>query len=235
MWNFFDEFKHLVAVYEITNYDQGRYDINDPTVGGASGATANFVVGQQDIDPTIYDFANFFSFDLTGITPGSIKSASVEISSRQNVFTPPPNGVFNLYAVPSDPTADPSAFTSGLATDDLIGTVSVPNGGTISSSNPTLSDITVILNATGLADLNAAAGPPGAKFYIGGTFSGPPYVLIPNPGGLTFTNLFNGSGDAAGAVLTASVPEPSTWVMMLIGFAALGFAGYRRVRAARPA
>jgi hypothetical protein len=27
---------------------------------------------------------------------------------------------------------------------------------------------------------------------------------------------------------TGSVPEPSTWAMMLIGFAGLGFAAYRR-------
>ena len=32
-----------------------------------------------------------------------------------------------------------------------------------------------------------------------------------------------------------SVPEPSTWAMMLIGFAGLGFAGYRRARRARAA
>jgi PEP-CTERM motif len=31
------------------------------------------------------------------------------------------------------------------------------------------------------------------------------------------------------------VPEPSTWAMMLLGFAGLGFAGYRRARNARPA
>jgi hypothetical protein len=31
----------------------------------------------------------------------------------------------------------------------------------------------------------------------------------------------------------AAVPEPSTWAMMLIGFAGLGFAGYRRTRAGR--
>ena len=29
------------------------------------------------------------------------------------------------------------------------------------------------------------------------------------------------------------VPEPSTWAMMLLGFAGLGFAGYRRVKAGR--
>jgi len=36
-----------------------------------------------------------------------------------------------------------------------------------------------------------------------------------------------------GAVST--VPEPSTWVMMLLGFAGLGFAGYRKARSARTA
>jgi hypothetical protein len=28
-----------------------------------------------------------------------------------------------------------------------------------------------------------------------------------------------------------AAPEPSTWAMMLLGFAGLGFAGYRRARA----
>jgi len=30
--------------------------------------------------------------------------------------------------------------------------------------------------------------------------------------------------------LTVGTPEPSTWAMMLIGFAGLGFAGYRASR-----
>jgi PEP-CTERM motif len=32
--------------------------------------------------------------------------------------------------------------------------------------------------------------------------------------------------------VTAPVPEPSTWTMMLVGFAGLAFAGYRRSRRA---
>jgi len=32
--------------------------------------------------------------------------------------------------------------------------------------------------------------------------------------------------------VTASTPEPSTWAMMVLGFAGLGFAGYRRMRRA---
>jgi hypothetical protein len=33
--------------------------------------------------------------------------------------------------------------------------------------------------------------------------------------------------------VVASIPEPATWAMMTIGFAGLGFAGYRKTRAAR--
>jgi PEP-CTERM motif len=42
---------------------------------------------------------------------------------------------------------------------------------------------------------------------------------------------FNAAFSLTGAV----VPEPSTWAMMLLGFAGLGFAGYRHARKARPA
>jgi PEP-CTERM motif len=31
-----------------------------------------------------------------------------------------------------------------------------------------------------------------------------------------------------GVNLTAAVPEPSTWAMMLLGFAGIGFMAYRR-------
>jgi hypothetical protein len=54
-------------------------------------------------------------------------------------------------------------------------------------------------------------------------------VGIPVTGGLapTFNAAFSLTGN--------TVPEPSTWAMMLLGFAGLGFAGYRQARKARPA
>jgi hypothetical protein len=36
-------------------------------------------------------------------------------------------------------------------------------------------------------------------------------------------------------ILATTVPEPSTWAMMLLGFAGLGYAGYRRARAGHAA
>jgi hypothetical protein len=38
--------------------------------------------------------------------------------------------------------------------------------------------------------------------------------------------------DRVAGGVTATVPEPSTWAMMLLGFAGLGFAGYRKSRKA---
>jgi hypothetical protein len=40
-----------------------------------------------------------------------------------------------------------------------------------------------------------------------------------------------GINDLGDVVGWAVAPEPSTWAMMLLGFAGLGFVGYRRARA----
>jgi PEP-CTERM motif-containing protein len=48
------------------------------------------------------------------------------------------------------------------------------------------------------------------------------------------TTFYDTSWTNAGVVNDA-VPEPSTWAMMLIGFAGLGFAGYRKAHSARTA
>ncbi len=48
---------------------------------------------------------------------------------------------------------------------------------------------------------------------------------------------FEGAGSFTGTMtpITSSVPEPSTWAMLLIGFAGLGFAAYRQASRARGA
>jgi hypothetical protein len=218
---------------KITDSSQGRYDLNGLAVG-ASGPLENYIAGQivSLPDPAAGDpgetnnYADFFSFDVSGVKPATIRSASIEISSGQNVFNSGPNGVFNLYASPVDPATDEAGFEASLTPGDLIGSVHVTDGGTINSVDPTPSDVVVQLNAAGLADLTAAAGQPGAQFFVGGTFTGAdPYVLLPGPGGLTFSNVFNGSGNVSGAELTVvPVPELSTWAMIVAGFAGLAAA-----------
>jgi hypothetical protein len=48
---------------------------------------------------------------------------------------------------------------------------------------------------------------------------------------ITHQGPFNAAFSLSGSV----IPEPSTWAMMLLGFAALGFAGYRHARKTGPA
>ena len=48
------------------------------------------------------------------------------------------------------------------------------------------------------------------------------------------TTVYDTSWTNTGAVNDA-VPEPSIWAMMLLGFADLGFAGYRKARSAQTA
>jgi hypothetical protein len=58
----------------------------------------------------------------------------------------------------------------------------------------------------------------------------PSLGLDPNSGTDFVTQVtFTGSGTFTGTMtpITTSVPEPSTWAMMLLGFAGLGFMGYR--------
>jgi PEP-CTERM motif len=45
----------------------------------------------------------------------------------------------------------------------------------------------------------------------------------------------NGTGEVAGTGTFSTVPEPSTWAMMLLGFAGLAYAGYRKGKTARTA
>jgi PEP-CTERM motif len=45
-----------------------------------------------------------------------------------------------------------------------------------------------------------------------------------------FTDIAGGGG--GGTFIYTAIPEPSTWAMMLIAFAGLGFVGYRASRRA---
>jgi hypothetical protein len=58
----------------------------------------------------------------------------------------------------------------------------------------------------------------GTAAFVDPTFTLDPSVLNPNQ----YTVLFSPN------ILLAAVPEPSTWAMLLLGFAGIGFMAYRR-------
>jgi len=127
----------------------------------------------------------------------------------------------------------------------ISGTGAGPNGGGLFDFSPIGVNLTqghtyvAFLSTYGIAN-NAGDATVGSCFGAGCTNSSSNlgnlvYISIladtvPLPGGQTQTPWSNAFGiyDATFSATVAPVPEPSTWAMMIIGFACVGFAVYRR-------
>jgi hypothetical protein len=89
------------------------------------------------------------------------------------------------------------------------------------------------------ANTNWPPDSAGLLFDVGATTAEwgkyPLYNLASGAGASMFTGTVNGTEYyvATGTTTLTAVPEASTWAMLGLGFAALGFAGYRRTRMPR--
>jgi hypothetical protein len=152
--------------------------------------------------------ADYFVFDLTGVTTTQVTSAVLTVAAG---------------AITDNLTLNLSGFSSQTV-DDLM---SSELGNTIAFT-------------TVYAGLANAGNPSYGSFPIS-EFSGDPATL------LTFTitdaaalaainaDVIDGQFSIAGNVSGGVVPEPSTWVMMLAGFAGLGLVARRRAARRRAA
>ena len=59
-------------------------------------------------------------------------------------------------------------------------------------------------------------------------FTGSPSAPLFSTGSFTLINPFFGNGNLTISPVIAAVPEPSTWAMMILGFAGVGYMAYRR-------
>jgi len=102
-------------------------------------------------------------------------------------------------------------------------------GATIQADTSGLFTAQITVNGTETFSENgdSDSGGDGAAIFIG--WSGGPITTIQFE--LTSASDDTANDFAIGAVsLETAVPEPSTWAMLLLGFAGLGFAGYRASR-----
>jgi hypothetical protein len=104
-------------------------------------------------------------------------------------------------------------------------------GGTLDGS-PIVYPVVIFYSSSNSGGVSASTSLSSSENYFnlyGATiFSGTATNPIFAPGVFVLTNL---SGGPTQAILTISeVPEPSTWALMIAGFAGLGFVGYRTQR-----
>jgi hypothetical protein len=106
----------------------------------------------------------------------------------------------------------------------------------LGNSTPFNGEVMIAANFDVAVNIVASAGAEFSSAYAGalesaeGGASVDPTFAIDEPGYSAYTLEGVPAGPAA-----AAAPEPETWAMMLLGFAGLGYAGYRRTRGQRAA
>jgi hypothetical protein len=158
----------------------------------------------------------------TGTATAMSTLASLDIA-LDSVFTLTATAVSSKSSVTGAPSATGSTTLANLVITVLGSSVTIP---VTPPANDVIFDtagLEIILNQQ-IPDTHESAGITTNAIAIDFTKF---------PSGI---NLVNGDIDIAQSMASINViPEPSTWVMMLLGFAGLGYAGYRKARVGRMA
>jgi PEP-CTERM motif len=189
----------------------GTIDFGVVGIGGTIGNTGTDLEESTAID---LDESTLF---VSGVGPGD--ESGLAAFDTVSVFAPSPpdtNIIFGTSPLVPEVvlswTGSNGAFTETLTTVKEV------------ARNPNSPD------SIGVTLLGTVTGPAGSGFVdapvsltLSATQDGGPGNTIT----VSFTN--------ATTSVSPSIPEPSTWVMMGLGFGALGFAGFRRRKAMLPA
>jgi hypothetical protein len=181
------------------------YWTHDPA--GATGQLAGFVTGGPGFTTPTFTGIN-------GLLPANVNSQATGVNDS--------GWVVGFY----QPTS--TTFTGFLDKSGVISTITFP--GSVSTQALGVNDLGEIVGDYTLSDGNMFG-----FLDKGGVFS----TIDPFGSTAVTANGINDKGNIVGFYTAANgntigfettVPEPSTWAMMLLGFAGLGFLGYRKVR-----
>ncbi len=209
----------------INNFDSGWY-----TNSGFTAGVNNINVGSSNLSGAVYH--NWLAFNLSGLSALNITSATLTFlggNGNNTSFTSEILGLFD-YVGSINALISNSQNNVGIYADlgdgDSYGTTIVPGNGPIQQ-------FSIDLTAAAIADLNAVAhNPLDSRFVIGGS-------LLSISGPFANEQLFAIFGPQAAlapaAVLNlqtspVSVPEPTTWALLLAGVSAMLVLVRRRQR-----
>jgi hypothetical protein len=155
----------------------------------------------------------FDTGDLNGWTRGGNLNSTL-VADVVGGYTPQSGGFFLFEGPRSAPGTLSQTFT------DVAGQQLVVSGW-IAGNGSSPSDVALLFDGTTLVNINPVPNQPYTQYSFNVTATGHDTFTI------SFQN--DPSFDALDSFSVASaVPEPSTWAMMLFGFAGLGFMAYRR-------
>ena len=206
----------------IQSFDSGWY-----TDTGFTAGVDNINVGSSNLSGAVYH--NWLAFSVAGLAGQNITSATLTFYGGNGTNTSATSETLGLF----DYTGSINALV-GNAQNNVGIYTDLGNGnsyGTAVVAAGAIQQFSVTLSQAAIADLNAAAQNQGDnRFVIGGS-------LLSISGPFANEQLFAIFGPQAAltpaAYLTlettvAAVPEASTWAMMILGFAGVGFIAYRR-------
>lgn len=207
----------------IENFDSGWY-----TNGGFTAGVTNINVGSSNLSGAVYN--NWLAFDLAGFAGQSINSATLTFYGGNGINTSTTSETLGFFDFTGSINAlignsqNNVGIFNDLSNGNSYGTATVGNGA--------IQQFSVTLPQAAIADLNAAAhNQSDTRFVIGGS-------LLSISGPFANEQLFAIFGPQAALAPAAflnletvsAVPEPSTWAMMILGFAGVGYMTCRRRR-----
>jgi hypothetical protein len=188
----------------------GQTGLGDTVTGTRAGTSTTITSDTQvqidEIDATVVT-PTLATFTLSATNSGPATSSGGEITQHYN-------GTFTI-------TSGATNFLSGTFSDAVFG-----SGGalTLSASNPSPTQSVSFTSNVIAPDLISA-------FNRAASLS---FTDVTPSAAVVLGTLRGFSSDVSGD-FSSTVPEPSTWAMMLLGFVGLGYAGYRRAKTPRAA
>ena len=187
-----------------------------PISAAADTLTLTYKFPSPLLDYTTEDGSSFFQFNATF---GTLNSVTLRATA---------NATWSGGASSDDNEADYTIFLSGFE----FSMTAVKNGNgrvgvSFDQDYSAPADLSAFTGAgmvdTSVSVTNQGGTPASISSTFGTEVVSYNFTRSGVPGGSIFP--------PPGGILTLSIPEPSTWAMMRLGFAGLGLAGYRRTKA----